>query len=61
MILTPNLTFGSWDGAFSGGAVPTAATLDRVLHRATIITIKGEGHRLKDKRKAGLLPKVANQ
>jgi DNA replication protein DnaC len=59
MILTSNLTFGSWDGAFGGDSVLTAAMLDRVLHHATIITINGESYRLKDKRKAGLLPKLA--
>jgi DNA replication protein DnaC len=59
MILTSNLTFGSWDGAFGGDSVLAAAMLDRVLHYATIITINGESYRLKDKRKAGLLPKHA--
>ena len=59
MILTSNLTFGSWDGAFGGDSVLTAAMLDRVLHHATIITINGESYRLKDKRKAGLLQKPA--
>jgi DNA replication protein DnaC len=33
--------------------------LDRVLHHSTIINITGESYRLKDKRKAGLLPKAA--
>ena len=33
----------------------TAAMLDRVLHRSTIVSINGESFRLKDKRKAGLL------
>jgi DNA replication protein DnaC len=55
MILTSNLTFGSWDGAFGGDSVLTAAMLDRVLHHA----INGESYRLKDKRKAGLLLKPA--
>ena len=54
MILTSNLAFGSWDGAFGGDAVLTAAMLDRTLHHATI---NGESCRLKDKHKAGLLPK----
>jgi DNA replication protein DnaC len=31
-----------------------SAPLDRLLHRATIINIKGESYRLEDKRKAGL-------
>jgi DNA replication protein DnaC len=55
MILTSNLTFGSWDSAFAGDSVLTAAMLDRVLHNSTIVSINGESYRLKDKRKAGLL------
>jgi len=55
LILTSNLTFGSWDSAFAGDSVLTAAMLDRVVHHSTIVSINGEGFRLKDKRKAGLL------
>jgi DNA replication protein DnaC len=55
MILTSNLTFGSWDSAFAGDSLLTAAMLDRVLHHSTIVSINGESFRLKDKRKAGLL------
>ena len=59
MMLTSNLTFGSWDSAFAGDSVLTAAMLDRVLHHSIIISINGESYRLKDKRKAGLLPAPA--
>ena len=55
MILTSNLTFGSWDQAFAGETVLTAAMLDRILHHATVVSIQGENYRLKDKRKAGLI------
>ena len=55
MILTSNLTFASWDSAFAGDTVLTAAMLDRVLHHSTIVSISGESYRLKDKRKAGVL------
>jgi DNA replication protein DnaC len=55
MILTSNLTFGSWDQAFAGDAVLTAAMLDRLLHHSTVISMQGESYRLKDKRRAGLL------
>jgi DNA replication protein DnaC len=51
------LAFGSWDGALGGDAVLTAVMLGRMLHHATIITINGESYRLKDKSKAGLVPK----
>ena len=55
LILTSNLSFGSWDDAFANDAVLTAAMLDRVLHHATVVQIAGESYRLKDKRRAGLL------
>ena len=54
MILTSNLSFGSWDTALAD-AVVTVAMPDRILHHSTIVNINGESFRLKDKRKAGLL------
>jgi len=57
MILTSNLTFGSWDQAFAGESVLTAAMLDRLLHHATVVQISGESYRLKDKRRAGVMDK----
>ena len=54
MILTSNLAFGSWDEAFAGEAVLTAAMLDRILHHASVVQIAGESYRLKDKRRAGI-------
>jgi len=61
MILTSNLTFGSWDDAFAGDAVLTAAMLDRILHHAMVVQISGESYRLKDKRRAGIMAKPAKQ
>lgn len=58
-ILTSNLSFGSWDEAFAGDAVLTAAMLDRLLHHATVVQISGESYRLKDKRRAGIIAKPA--
>ena len=58
MILTSNLAFGSWDEAFAGDAVLTAAMLDRILHRATVIQIAGQSYRLKDKRRAGIMARL---
>jgi hypothetical protein len=37
MILTSNLTFDSWDAAFAGAGVLTAAMLDHVLHHSIIV------------------------
>jgi hypothetical protein len=50
--LTSNLTFGSWDQAFAGDPVPTAAMLDR-SHHSTVVSIQGESYCLKDQRHAG--------
>ena len=61
MILTSNRTFGSWDSAFAGDSVLTAAMLDRILHHSIIVNINGESFRLKDRRKAGLLGKTSKQ
>jgi IstB-like ATP binding protein len=55
MILTSNLTFGSWDQAFADDPVLTAAMLDRLLRHSTVVAIQGESYRLRDKRRAGLL------
>ena len=42
IILTSNLSFGQWDSTFSVNAALTAAMLDRLLHHAHVIQIKGE-------------------
>jgi DNA replication protein DnaC len=60
MILTSNLTFGSWDSAFAGDSVLTVAMLDRILHHSIIVSISGESFRLKDKRRARLLAASTN-
>lgn len=57
VVVTSNLAFGGWDQAFAGDAVLTAAMLDRLLHHAVLIQIQGDSWRLKDKRKAGVMPK----
>lgn len=53
MVLTSNLPFTQWAGAFADDQTLTAAMLDRLLHHAHIVQIRGESYRLKDKRKAG--------
>lgn len=53
MVLTSNLAFTQWAGAFADDQTLTAAMLDRLLHHAHIVQIAGESFRLKDKRKAG--------
>ncbi len=53
MVLTSNLPFTQWAGAFADDQTLVAAMLDRLLHHAHIVQISGESYRLKDKRKAG--------
>ena len=57
MILTSNQSFGSWGDVF-GDRVIATAILDRVLHHAITINIRGNSYRLKDKLKAGLVKPV---
>ena len=52
MILTSNQSFGSWGDVF-GDRVIASAVLDRILHHATTISIRGDSYRLKDKLKSG--------
>ena len=59
MVLTSNLPFTQWAGAFADDQTLTAAMLDRLLHHAHIVQITGESYRLKDKRKAGQAQKKA--
>ncbi len=54
MILTSNQSFGAWGEVF-GDRVIATAILDRVLHHAMTINIRGNSYRLKDKLKAGLI------
>jgi DNA replication protein DnaC len=54
MILTSNQSFGAWGDVF-GDRVIATAILDRILHHAITINIRGNSYRLKDKLKAGLV------
>ena len=54
VVLTSNKAFSEWGEVFAGDAVLASAALDRLLHRSTVINIKGESYRLKEKRQAGL-------
>ena len=53
-IVTSNKSFLDWGDVFNDHVLATAI-LDRLLHHATTLNIKGESFRLKEKRKAGLL------
>ncbi|GFN47460.1 AAA family ATPase [Candidatus Regiella insecticola] len=55
IILTSNKSFTDWGEVF-GDHILATAILDRLLHHSTTLNIKGESYRLKNKRKAGMLP-----
>ena len=52
-----NQNFGTWSEVY-GDRINATATLDRVLHHAITINIRGNSYRLKDKLKAGLIRTV---
>ena len=52
-VLTSNKAFGEWGEVFAGDAVMASAALDRLLHRSTVINVKGDSYRLLDRRRAG--------
>ena len=49
-----NKSFVDWGEVFNDQILATAI-LDRLLHHATTVNIKGESYRLREKKKAGLL------
>jgi len=55
IILTSNKSYGDW-GSIFGDPIVATAILDRLLHHSTTVNIRGESYRLKERRKAGLLP-----
>jgi DNA replication protein DnaC len=55
-IITSNKAFSDWGHVFAGDAIMASAALDRLLHRATVINIKGESYRMNEKRRTGLFP-----
>ena len=48
LVLTSNLPFSSWAGVF-GDQVVAAAMIDRIVHHADVITLKGASYRLRDR------------
>jgi DNA replication protein DnaC len=54
LVVTSNKSFLDWGEIFNDHILATAI-LDRLLHHATTLNIKGESYRLKEKRRAGLL------
>ncbi|NGZ11730.1 MAG: AAA family ATPase [Nitrospira sp. LK70] len=58
LIVTSNKSFADWGEVFNDQVLATAI-LDRLLHHATTLNIKGESYRLREKKKAGLLGRRA--
>ncbi|HSG39691.1 MAG TPA: IS21-like element helper ATPase IstB, partial [Thermoanaerobaculia bacterium] len=56
ILITSNRSVGEWGGVF-GDPVIATAILDRLLHHSTVITIRGDSYRLREKRRSGLLQK----
>lgn len=53
IILSSNKSFSEWGELFTDQVLATAL-LDRLLHHSTIINIRGQSYRLKEKRQAGV-------
>jgi DNA replication protein DnaC len=60
IILSSNKSYGDW-GTIFGDPIIATAILDRLLHHSTTINIRGESYRLKDRRRAGLLPQPGHE
>jgi DNA replication protein DnaC len=58
ILITSNRSVGEWGSVF-GDPVVATAILDRLLHHSTVITIRGDSYRLREKRRSGLLQKSA--
>jgi len=48
LILTSNLPFSGWGGVF-GDQVVAAAMIDRIVHHADVLTLKGSSYRLRNR------------
>lgn len=60
IIVTSNKSYGEW-GSIFGDPIIATAILDRLLHHSTTINIRGNSYRLKDRQRAGLLPRPEDQ
>ncbi len=59
LILTSNLPFSGWGGVFGDQAV-AAAMIDRIVHHADVLTLKGASYRLRG-RGLDSLPSIKTQ
>ena len=54
LLVTSNRGVGEWGEVF-GDPVVAAAILDRLMHHSTVLGIRGDSYRLKEKRRSGLV------
>jgi DNA replication protein DnaC len=59
LIVTSNKPFGRWGEVF-GDDVVAAAMIDRLVHHAEVVALKGDSYRLKD-RDLGRVPAAATE
>ncbi len=59
LVLTSNLPFSAWGGVFGDQAV-AAAMIDRIVHHADVLTLKGTSYRLRG-RGIDSLPSIRHQ
>ena len=59
LIVTSNKPFGRWGEVF-GDDVVAAAMIDRLVHHAEVVALKGDSYRLKD-RNLGRVPAATNE
>jgi DNA replication protein DnaC len=53
LVLTSNKAFSDWGSVFAEDSIMASAALDRLLHRSTVINVRGDSYRLREKKLAG--------
>jgi DNA replication protein DnaC len=59
MLVTSNRGVGEWGGIF-GDPVVATAILDRLMHHSTVLGIRGDSYRLREKRRSGMVRPTAD-
>jgi hypothetical protein len=53
IVSTGNKAFADWSEVIASDPIMASAALGRLLHRSTVINMRGDSYRVKEKRKAG--------
>jgi DNA replication protein DnaC len=53
IVLTSNKAFPEWAQVFANDPIMASAALDRLLHRCSVVNIRGDSYRLRERRAAG--------